>query len=415
MFKQIIFISMVLVALSSAQMCRDFTCVGELQPCNRDTYGYPARSSLVGDSGIPATTTATCQVGFFCGVNPNYLPEGNGLNPPNLCFPIGHIGDTCENDRQCLQGLVCYGLNNGPSVSDLQAAAPPATCQNLNFAALGEDCRSDAECISAGEYLKCSLDGECVANLQGDSEDYFYYDCQTDLQCPPSQYCNSSTSAYSNCLPRATLGATCAGVDNIVCESNLMCDVSEDGISYTCITPFSEVENAKCSAENHLSSIPPLSPCDIASRLTCSGGVCAKIPDATPAATNCSSEVSGCSGYSEQCSCTADQYTGQCVASIPTDITACKTASLAYVNCVQKEGCQADLHKYNDGSCAMDQCKSEYCNAISECTPVSGPTSCFTESHSVKDFAVCGKLSSSSSVRPVIVASFILAIFAALL
>eukprot|EP01133_Synstelium_polycarpum_P015034 gene15034-17785_t len=414
MFKQIIFISMVLVALASAN-CNINVCVEENGPCNADNYGFgmPMKAK-VGDSGIPDRTIATCNQGLRCANNVNYVNGGSGYNPEHVCYPIGLIGDYCESNSQCMSGLTCY-QNNPPILALAGESGSPGTCQNLYYAGFGESCSSDLHCVDGGDSMQCSLDGVCVARLTADSIDYFYYDCHSDVQCPSNQYCNTSTASYSNCLPRATLGQPCSGDDEIVCESNLLCDISEDGIAYTCITPFTETENAKCSGYNEIGSVPVKSACDIASSLYCNGGVCTKLPTATPTSTNCSSD--GCSGYDETCSCGADQYTGQCFeVEVPTNLAACKSSSLAFYNCVQKAGCSTDFEYYNTkDSCAMEECQSEYCEVISSCQTAK-PSTCFSADFTVKDVGICGKItSSSSSVSPVIIASFILAIVAALL
>eukprot|EP01133_Synstelium_polycarpum_P015037 gene15037-17789_t len=381
-----------LVTATTSQSCTTYSCVPENAECTADMYtGYTGSSP-----GVPAGAHYTCENGYFCGANINYVD--NGRTPASLCYKVGRIGDHCQNNNQCAHSLVCYNtqfLNDDLQVSQV------STCQNQQFAALGEDCSSDFDCMHGADNLQCSLEGVCVAKLNGNSADYYYFDCQYDIQCDADYFCNNTIETFGNCVPRATVGQPCgrSSGDSAVCMSNLLCDGSIDAL--TCVVPFSKVEGDKCSHSENLVSAPISSPCNLAAGLTCDGALCSKRTPDTPATSNCS--ATACTGSEETCVCNSvagsDPFTGQCISNYGA-FGECQAASLAYINCVQEHSCQSDADgAFHQDSCAMNRCKKEYCNSVSKCVSPS-PSNCYTTKNPISDFGVCGDLSSSSSVRP---------------
>eukprot|EP01133_Synstelium_polycarpum_P015033 gene15033-17784_t len=398
MFRQILLISMVCLAIASAQQCRDYSCVVEGGACTTDMY-----QSLERKVSFEENQQATCMSGLVCKENPAYGNNGAGHVAPEICVKMAFAGEGCEFNT-CAPGLYCHHVEEGA----------PATCQNFGFAAVGEDCDSDYQCISQGEELECSLEGVCRAVLPGKAIDFPLYECTSTIQCAPNQYCNMTLGAeVSNCLPRATVGQACDG--DVQCESNLLCDLLNAEGNLTCITPFSKAKDAICSSSNqNKGSFPPVSPCNAAEGLFCSGNVCASLPTFTPVATNCT--VDACIPGMETCACNAPgSNTGQCYSTVATNFATCQAASLAYVNCVQKEQCQSAVDFFNDGSCAMDECRSEFCDAQSACVNPTAPGTCYDKDDGVTAIGICGKINSSASVRPfvalVIAMAFIVAMF----
>eukprot|EP01133_Synstelium_polycarpum_P012795 gene12795-15015_t len=345
--------------------CTDYQCVFmQRQGCNADMYGTEPMNRL--------ETKVVCEPPLYCSPTPQ---SGDSIMT-GQCLHPSKYGKPCTDNQSimCGVGLVCAGQQGN------------MTCQDIEYAALGEACTTTSDCLTGGSLLECSATTQLCVNVPdiGDG-------CATNGNCPVDQFCGQG-----KCQDRATLGEQCylSSPSGAQCLSNLICDASIiDGVTnhdWTCITPFSKVELQACSDWGGDRLIYGLEPCGAG--LYCNGTNCVPLRTPTPPSFNCSTNAGGCLYYDERCVCTdADQYTGQCMSETDSD-GPCKSATLEFYDCVQSSGCQAETSApfYVVSSCPMKACTKQFCDFKMNCAPLPTSENCHSNDQAFANlFVVC--------------------------
>ncbi|EGG13532.1 paramecium surface antigen repeat-containing protein [Cavenderia fasciculata] len=267
-----------------------------------------------------------CQTGYYC----QFANKDDKLG---LCQESIDLGGKCTDDDQCLGS---YDCENG-------------VCAETQFAQLGEECASTADCYSK---LICSTATKTCTNSSTTCHDD--YDCQFDENCGKD----------NQCFAPIAVGQVCDKDDE--CGTYSLCEKLANGTK-VCAAPYSLAENAICSDNGNPNKITS---CDANKGLVCLKDVCSLVNTntltPTPSDVKCNSTATTTCQDFEDCICTSAGDQGKCyqTSATPTQSLQCAKANSKFIQCLITNKCQNIV---KPSSCLYNHCASEYCDMKDGC------------------------------------------------
>ncbi|KYQ89967.1 hypothetical protein DLAC_11727 [Tieghemostelium lacteum] len=271
------------------------------------------------------TSYKCIQAGDQCG-NGETCPGGHFCNTwfdIPVCVALLPAGETCTRDQECQRGLSCI------------IDSADRYCSNSEYKGYGEKCVDPMDCSRS---LDC-INGTCYRDQT---------DC-VSTSCPAGKFCNSATKM---CNVLLKTGKDCDF--DYQCEYGSICAITPNSANKTCVAMYSKLEGQPCiNGENT---------CDIGQSLGCVDGFCKKYNPDTAGTKACSSN-STCPGEAETCICNKfGGIDGKCQ---QTNVVGpeCKTATLAYFDCIKDSGCPLIVDNPDSpSSCQSKECGKQKCN-----------------------------------------------------